>query len=132
MLRPCTVCGELTPTSRCQRHDAQALTERHSRMRSAQQRGYDHRWHQLSLRARRAQPFCADCGRTDSLTADHSPEAWARRERGQVIRLSDVDVVCGPCNTRRGPARPGGGSQAATPRIRRGWGEFVSDTGGSS
>lgn len=69
------------------------------------QRGYDERWRRLSIRARRAQPFCSDCGATDDLTADHTPEAWARREAGQSIRLEDVDVVCRPCNGRRGAVR---------------------------
>lgn len=68
-------------------------------------RGYDERWRRLSERARRRQPFCSDCGRTDSLTTDHSPEAWARREAGKTIRLQDVDVVCVVCNAERGPAR---------------------------
>ena len=69
------------------------------------ERGYDERWRRLSIRARRAQPFCSDCGATDDLTADHTPEAWARREAGQSIRLEDVDVVCRPCNGRRGAVR---------------------------
>ena len=69
------------------------------------ERGYDERWRRLSIRARRAQPFCSDCGATDDLTADHTPEAWARREAGQSIRLEDVDVVCRPCNGKRGAVR---------------------------
>lgn len=70
-------------------------------------RGYDETWRKLSARARRAQPFCTDCGTVEALTADHSAEAWARRARGQVIRVEDVTVLCGPCNTRRGSSRPG-------------------------
>lgn len=70
-----------------------------------EQRGYDWNWRQLSRRARRLQPFCTDCGNTDDLTTDHTPEAWQRQERGQVIRLTDIDVVCRRCNTDRGAAR---------------------------
>ena len=70
-----------------------------------QQRGYDAAWDRLSARARRLQPFCTDCGRTDQLTADHSPTAWTRHAAGQPIRLDDIDVVCTPCNNRRGAAR---------------------------
>lgn len=81
-------------------------TVMHERRRgTTRQRGYDERWRRLSERARRVQPFCSDCGRTDELTTDHSPRAWQRRELGLTIRLEDVDVVCAPCNTERGPAR---------------------------
>lgn len=69
------------------------------------ERGYDHRWSKLSAKARKLQPFCSDCGRTDHLTADHSTEAWKRHERGLPIRLQDIDVVCQWCNADRGAAR---------------------------
>lgn len=72
---------------------------------TAAQRGYDAAWERLSRRARRLQPFCSDCGRTDTLTTDHSPQAWERRARGLAVRLEDVDVVCRQCNTERGAAR---------------------------
>jgi len=68
-------------------------------------RGYDHHWRKLSERARRLQQFCDDCGSTADLTADHSPEAWARRSAGRVIRLADIAVVCRRCNSERGAAR---------------------------
>lgn len=67
--------------------------------------GYGAAWRRLSRRARRLQPFCSDCGRTDELTADHSPEAWERQQQGLPIRLEDIDVVCKGCNSERGPAR---------------------------
>lgn len=51
------------------------------------------------------QQFCLDCGATEDLQADHSPEAWKRWEQGLSIRLKDIDVVCGPCNRKRGQAR---------------------------
>lgn len=68
-------------------------------------RGYDSRWRRLSERARKAQPWCLDCGSPYDLTADHSPEAWTRHELGLPLRLVDVDVVCRRCNSERGPAR---------------------------
>ena len=58
-----------------------------------------------TLPTRRLQPFCSDCGSTEGLECDHSPEAWARKAAGKPIRLQDVDVVCGECNRRRGAAR---------------------------
>ena len=69
------------------------------------QRGYDNTWARLSKRARQLQPFCEDCGAEDDLTADHSEEAWKRREAGKVIRLKDIAVVCRRCNSERGAAR---------------------------
>lgn len=69
------------------------------------QRGYDYRWQVISKRARRLQPFCSDCGTTDDLTTDHTPQAWQRRAAGLPIRIKDVDVICRPCNNRRGNAR---------------------------
>ena len=88
-LRPCLDCGRPTASTHCPEH-----------------RGYDSAWERLSQRARKLQPWCSDCGATEGLTCDHSPEAWARRAAGKPIRLRDVDVVCGPCNTARGQARP--------------------------
>lgn len=103
MNRPCISCGAPSPATRCPR-----CSTAHERAKlSAARRGYDRTWRELSRRARRLQPFCADCGATEALTTDHSPQAWQRRARGQVIRTRDVTVLCGPCNTRRGSARPG-------------------------
>jgi 5-methylcytosine-specific restriction enzyme A len=59
----------------------------------------------LSRRARRLQPFCTDCGSTEDLQTDHTPEAWKRKAAGKPLRLADVEVVCGPCNRARGAAR---------------------------
>ena len=72
---------------------------------SKRELGYDWRWRTLSKRARELQPFCSDCGATEDLTTDHTPQAWARRRAGKVIRLCDVDVVCRRCNGERGAAR---------------------------
>lgn len=112
LLRPCVVCGELSTGSRCAEHPAPS-----ERKLSAHRRGYDAAWFRLSAKARRLQPFCSDCGATEDLTTDHTPEAWARKVRGLPIRLADVDVVCRRCNSRRGAAR---GSSAATASAARG------------
>lgn len=100
-LRPCIDCGEPTPATRCPEHDTRAR-------RPSREAGYDHAWDKLSRRARAIQPWCSDCGATEQLTADHLPEAWARKAAGKVIRLRDVDVLCSPCNSRRGSSRTGG------------------------
>lgn len=73
---------------------------------SARDRGYDAAWDRLSKRARALSPFCEDCGTTENLTTDHKPSAWERKAEGKPIRLADVAVVCGPCNSRRGSSRP--------------------------
>lgn len=77
---------------------------------SPRESGYDYKWRKLSERARRISPFCEDCGATDDLTADHSVEAWRRKEQGKAIRLKDISVVCRRCNSERGAAR---GEQAS-------------------
>lgn len=99
MLKPCLTCGLPSDQSRCPDHRPKETRDRRAR-------GYTDAWQRLSRRARTMQPFCSDCGATDDLQADHSPEAWRRHEAGKPIRLQDIDVVCGPCNRRRGAARP--------------------------
>lgn len=95
----CIVCGEPSTGPRCPEHALRDLRG------SARARGYDARWDRLSKRARKLQPWCTDCGATEALTTDHSPQAWQRAEAGLALRLEDVEVVCGPCNNRRGAAR---------------------------
>lgn len=103
MLRPCIDCGTPADGSHCDDHQPR----RHRDRGTARQRGYSRRWDELSRRARRLQPFCTDCGATEDLTADHLPSAWERHEQRLPIRLTDVEVVCGDCNSRRGSSRPG-------------------------
>lgn len=98
-LRPCTVCGEPSPRSRCDNHRPKDTKT------SAASRGYNNRWTRLSKRARRLAPFCEDCGSVTDLQTDHSERAWERHAAGLPIRLKDVTVVCGPCNRARGAAR---------------------------
>lgn len=100
LMKPCIECGELSDRNRCAEH-----RPKHAPKASRRERGYDAAWDRLSARARRIQPFCSDCGTTDDLTADHSPEAWERKAQGKPIRLQDVDVLCRGCNARRGAAR---------------------------
>lgn len=99
-LRPCLTCGEPSPGAHCPEHARPS-----SPKASAAARGYDAAWTRLSAKARQLQPFCTDCGATEDLQTDHTPEAWQRKAAGKRIRLQDVDVVCGPCNRRRGAAR---------------------------
>lgn len=98
--RPCLDCGEPTDATRCEQ-----CRPRDPQLKSTRERGYGTTWRKLSERARRLQPWCTDCGTVNDLTADHSPEAWQRYEAGKTIRLDDIEVVCRPCNSRRGKAR---------------------------
>lgn len=110
---PCLDCGEPTKAgTRCpdcatrfNRLKPARDAPRKDRKAAPEKRGYDPAWRRLSLKARRLQPFCTDCGTRDDLQADHTPEAWERKEHGLPIRLLDVDVVCGACNRKRGAAR---------------------------
>lgn len=110
LLKPCIVCGEPSAASRCPEHS-------HSKTRaSASERGYDHSWTLLSRRARRLQPWCSDCGGTEDLQCDHSPEAWARKAARKAVRLKDVQVLCGPCNRAAGAARGHTDTRGDAPR----------------
>lgn len=118
-LRPCLACGAPSPASWC------PTCRPPENKPGATARGYDWTWEQLSKRARRLQPWCTDCSTTEDLTTDHSEEAWKRKAAGKVIRLSDVDVVCRSCNSKRGPARPRGdtptrGPSGPDPKARSG------------
>lgn len=102
---------------RVKARDAYARNGRRSRPEREKQRGA---WQRLSQRARAAQPFCTDCGRSEAvleaherLEADHTPSAWHRVLSGKPIRLSDIEIVCSPCNRARGEALPGSARYAA-------------------
>lgn len=121
MKSTCLSCGSVIPagTTRCD--DCRRANDRRringgGKKPSPKTRGYDAQWKRLSLRARKLQPFCTDCGATTDLQADHTPEAWDRHDRGLPIRLQDIDVVCGTCNRRRGAAR-GPGAQERRRRV---------------
>ncbi|MBP2392003.1 5-methylcytosine-specific restriction endonuclease McrA [Aeromicrobium fastidiosum] len=117
LLKPCLTCGVPTRNaSRCDEHEAEvtarmkAANERTRVRASTKERGLDGAWKRLSVRARRMQAYCSDCGETDpsKLETDHTPEAWhTRLVLRRFITLAMVDVVCGRCNVRRGSARPG-------------------------
>ena len=114
---PCIECGHLTRNgTRCvdcarersSRDNKKSRAKRRDTDQprpSSTQQGYNAAWKRLSLRARARQPFCSDCGTTDKLTCDHTPQAWERVEAGLPLRLQDVDVVCQACNNARGAAR---------------------------
>lgn len=125
-LSPCIDCGAPTTGSRCSDHQLPSPPKTVSRAAA----GYDSVWRRLSVRARRLQPWCSDCGTSDDLTTDHSTEAWKRRSEGKVIRLVDVDVVCRSCNSKRGRARPRGDDPQAGANHPAGQARSLSHTPG--
>jgi 5-methylcytosine-specific restriction protein A len=129
-MQPCVTCGEVSDGPRCEEHRP---TTTDLRGLSYRQRGYDSRWDRLSRRARAIQPFCSDCGTTERLTADHTPEAWRRKAEGLEIRLQEIDVLCNDCNVRRGSSRPGSaradlGAHPSSSPLRAGTQGRISDT----
>lgn len=105
MLRPCLDCGEPSAGSRCPAHWSERQSRRDGRRGPFRARGYDAGWRRLSGEARRAQPWCSDCGGREGLSVDHLPGAWEKRARGERLTLVDVEVVCISCNSKRGPRR---------------------------
>lgn len=105
VLVPCATCGEPSELPRCPKH--LRATARDTRREAERSTLYDAAWRRLSRRARQRQPFCTDCGATSRLTTDHLPEAHHARASGRSVTLRMVEVVCAPCNARRGPAHPG-------------------------
>ena len=114
--RPCLKCGEpVAGASWCPEHKPQPT-------KSRRDRGYEGQWRKISARARRKQPWCSDCGTVEDLTADHTPESWEAHDAGKPITLDLVDVVCRPCNSRRGHIRgdnPGWTSPAPVGKAHR-------------
>lgn len=97
MNRPCLDCGEPTNRSRCDDCAVEHARAKNRARGSATQRGYDAKWQRISERARRMSPFCAKCGATDDLTADHI----VPRSAGGLNVLANVQVLCRRCNSRK-------------------------------
>jgi hypothetical protein len=100
-LQPCLVCGEPSQGSRCPEHTARDQRTNHRRDTKKAA------WIKLSERARKLQPFCSICGSRTNLQADHSPRAWARQLLRKPVRIWDITVLCGRCNSRAGSSKPG-------------------------
>jgi len=92
---PCLSCGAPSERTRCGGCQPAEQRRLDARRGSFRQRGYDSAWDRLSRRARRLQPFCGDCGSREHLTVHHLQ--WP------ATRLAHVEVLCSPCNNRRGP-----------------------------
>lgn len=104
MMKPCLVCGEPTPASRCPDHQLPDTRKRTGERRTA-------RWARLSARLRRMQPFCTACGSRDDLTVDHVVPLAARPDL--AYRIDNLQVLCRKCNSRKGTRETLGGDPPA-------------------
>lgn len=93
-LRPCLACGEPTGESRCT--DCTLPSTKPRDRVTRQNRG---RWKRLSKRLRQLQPWCSACGATADLTVDHRVPL---EDGGDPYDLDNLDVLCRPCNSRKG------------------------------
>lgn len=97
-LKPCIDCGEPSAGTRCDEHQPADTRVR----RALGQAAYDPVWRALSQRARKAQPWCDDCGTALDLTTDHVIPKTIAPEL--VHAPENLAVRCRPCNARRGAA----------------------------
>lgn len=96
--RPCLDCSEAIPSgTRCSGCKPPAPPK-------VRPRGHPHAnggaWKRISKAARKAQPFCLDCGRTDKLHADHIIPYSVRPDL--ALEQLNITVRCEVCNGRRG------------------------------
>ena len=100
-MRSC-ICGRVIP-AQWKRCECCANGRPNLRAATTAQRGYGAAHQRRSRQARALHPFCAECGATEDLTADHV-EALANGGHP----LGELRVLCRSCNSRRG-APPSGG-----------------------
>jgi 5-methylcytosine-specific restriction endonuclease McrA len=112
MMRAC-ICGRVIPAQwkRCER-----CADGRPNLRAGAttaQRGYGAAHQRRSRHARALHPFCAECGATEDLTADHvEPLANGGHP------LGELRVLCRSCNGRRGaPPRGEGRHRGAEGRF---------------
>ena len=100
MKRPCLTCGEPSETSHCA-----ACPPKDQRVRNPKHVHFNRaRWKNLSLRVRRAMPWCQDCGATTHLQADHIVPLKARPD--WAYELANLTVRCASCNGHKSDTMP--------------------------
>lgn len=109
--RPCLVCGQPSPQSRCPAH----RTKDTRRRTGPGEASHDQIWRKLSTQARRASPFCVDCGAVEGLTTDHLLPKVDYPEL--VHAIENVAVRCRSCNSRRGTKFAEADAQAVLDRL---------------
>jgi 5-methylcytosine-specific restriction protein A len=98
-VRICNGCsGRYKPyrnsRGRCRECLREYERQKQQRRGSTAQRGYDRAWQELRKVQLARQPYCAQCGATSDLTADHV-EPLARGGRSE---LPNLQTLCRRCN----------------------------------
>ena len=101
-VRLCRYCSRICTEGRwhaeCNRAYQRAKSRRHrERKGTTSQRGYDAVHQALRKVAIARHPYCADCGTTEDLCADHIVPT----SKGGKNALSNYQVRCRSCNTAR-------------------------------
>src|SRR5436190_8331841 len=95
----------------CNTHHPGACPNKERRRGSAHARGYTQQWKRVAKAAIAAHPYCAQCGATDDLTADHITPVV----KGGKSVMRNVQVLCRSCNSAKG----GGGGTATGDGVER-------------
>ena len=107
MLKICGRCDQLYPRPQHgdDGHCAACSTIRAASRPTTTQRGLGSKWATAARDQIRAEPWCARCGSTTDLTADH----LVARALGGTI-ADGLQTLCRTCNSRKG-SRPHGRAQ---------------------
>ncbi|WP_448221201.1 HNH endonuclease [Gordonia iterans] len=89
-MKPCLICGEPSPGSRCADHQIRKPAGRHAVHLNRT------RWKKLSRKLRSMQPWCSACGATNDLTVDHKIPLVERPDLAYDV--NNLDVLCRSCN----------------------------------
>lgn len=107
-LKPCILCGEPSPRSRCPDHqNHKSSAGRHAVHLN------NTRWKKLSRKLRRMQPFCSTCGAREDLTVDHIVPLTERPDL--AYDLDNLDILCRSCNSAKDAHLGGWGKRAGQP-----------------
>lgn len=85
-------CTNLTHASRCDEHERERQRARSRRRKKVKPAHHTGAWERISREARAAHPWCARCGATDDLTADHIIPGTLE---------GGVQVLCRSCNAKK-------------------------------
>lgn len=96
----------------CNTHHQGRCPRLEQRRGSSTQRGYGSAWHRLVEQAIRHHPYCAICDSTDDLTGDHIVPL----SQGGTNTMSNVQVLCRSCNSRKGGRGVGVDRRTSTKR----------------